>query len=293
MTVLLPIILAASTVGGGCHAVDSGSVLAQDIVAYVPELAGLNPDFLLGYVQDSGAPRVFSGADLARLARNRGVELPNVSDVCFYRRTFLPRPEEIRDAMLKSIAMPDTEIEILSAPQHPVPSGSLVFPRSGVQGTGREVTWQGFVQAREGLKFPISVRARISSKRVCLIAAADLIPRRPIQPGDLAAEPCQDSPFDETAIRDAKDAVGLLAKTRIPKGMTLRKSSIERPLDVGAGDMVRVDVFMGATHLSLQARADTAGMKGSTVTVRNLSTGQTFRGEVTGKDHVSVGGPIE
>ena len=60
------------------------------------------------------------------------------------------------------------------------------------------------------------------------------------------------------------------------------------PNDVTRGDMVTVDVRAGGAHLMLEAQAETSGVKGSTVMIRNLSSGKDFRAQVTGKGQVTV-----
>jgi len=294
MIVLLPFFLAASLPPPQCHRVDRPTVLAADVARVIPAFSQLPDDFLIGYVQESGAPKVFQGADLERIARNRGLDLHGLGDVCFARRTFVPGAAEIAEAMKKTLAIDGVKIEILSSIQRAIPAGEIVFPRSGVEPfTGPETIWHGYVGSSEGAKFPITVRARITATLNRIVAVSDLPSRKPIQPGQLRIESSEDSPLDDGAVRQMDQAAGFLAKARIPKGTALRKSQIERPMDVAFGDLVRVDVFEGAAHLSLEARAETSGMKGSTITVRNLSSGQPFRAQVTGRDQVVVGGTIE
>jgi flagella basal body P-ring formation protein FlgA len=293
MTFLLPLFIAASLTGPECHPIDSTSVVARDIAPLVPAFAQLPGDFLFGYVQESGAPRIFHAADLERIARTRGLDPQGLDDLCFARRTFVPQPEQIAGAMRKELGIADAKIEILDSNLHAVPTGNLVFPRGTAQSNGPEVNWRGYVESGDGAKFPVSVRARITATMNRVVAATDLQPRKLIQTGQIRLESGQDSPFDDTTVRNLDEALGFLAKTRIQTGEPLHKSQVERPMDVASGDLVHVDVFEGAAHVILEARAVSAGMKGSIVTVRNLTSGQPFRAQVTGKDQVVVGGQIE
>ncbi len=242
----------------------------------------------------SGAQRIFRGDELERIAKNRGLDLHGLDDVCFVRRLIVPEPAQIRAAMEKTLALPGVKIEIDSSSRTPVPAGEILFPRAGVQRfTGLEVTWHGYVQSGESARFPIWAHARISAPLNRVVAATDLHSGKLIQKDQVRLEVSEDSPFDDTTIRNLNDVIGFLSKTTIANSDPIRKTQVERPMDVARGALIRVDVFAGAAHISLEARAETAGMKGSFITVRNLSSGREFRAEVTGKDQVVVGGHSE
>jgi flagella basal body P-ring formation protein FlgA len=299
MTPLIPLLVSAGIVPSvaeppDCHPVDSDSVMARDVAALVPEFAKLPGDFLLGYVGSSGAPKIFRAADLKNIARNRGVELEGLEDLCLKRRTFVVPVASIADAMRKTLGSAQINIEILSSSQQPVPTGEVVFPRSGVQpGTGPEVTWRGFVQAGKGATYPVSVRARITLETSRVIAATDLPAGKPIQKSQIRVEPVEDSPFEDHFAQAAEETVGMVPKSLITRGSAIRKSQIGQQMDVARGDIVRVEVRSGNARLTLDARAETSGMKGTTITVRNLSSGRDFQAQVAGKDQVTVRGESE
>ena len=296
MTPLIPLLVSAGIVPGiaeppVCHPIDSDSVLARDVAALVPGFAKLPGDFLIGYVGSSGTPRIFRAAELENIAKNRGVELRDLEDLCLQRRTFVVPAASIADAMRKALDGAPVTIEILSSSQQPVPTGDIVFPRSGVQPPfGPEITWRGFVQAGKGATYPISARARITLATSRVIAMTDLPAGKPIQASQIRVEATEDSPFEDSFARAAEEAVSLAPKTLIRKNSAIRKSQVAPPMDVARGDIVRVEVRLGNAHLSLDARAETSGMKGSTITVRNLGSGRDFQAQVAGKDQVTVGG---
>src|ERR1700679_3457637 len=115
MIPLIPLFLAAALPTAGCQATDSQTVIARDVAAVIPAFAQLPPDFLLGYVASSGAQRIFRGDELERIAKNRGLDLHGLDDVCFVRRLFVPDAAQIRAAMEKTIAIPGVKIEIESS----------------------------------------------------------------------------------------------------------------------------------------------------------------------------------
>jgi flagella basal body P-ring formation protein FlgA len=294
MTPLIPFFLAAVLPAAGCQAIDTQTVVAGDVASLIPAFAQLPADFLLGYVPSSGAQRVFRSDELERIAKNRGLDLHGLDDVCFVRRLFVPEAAQIRTAMEKTLGIAGVKIEILSSNRNPVPAGEIVFPRTGVQRfSGLEVTWHGYVQGGESSRFPIWARARISAPLTRVVAATDLHPGKPIQRDQVRLEVSEDSPFDDATVRNLNEVAEFLAKMTIVNSSTIHKSQVELPMDVARGALVRVDVFAGPAHLSMEARAETAGMKGSFITVRNMSSGREFRAEVTGKDQVIVGGHSE
>jgi flagella basal body P-ring formation protein FlgA len=301
MTPFLPLLLAAGVapaappVPWDCHALDSESVLARDLAPWVPGFDRLPPDFLAGYIESSGAPRVFHGADLENISKNRGVELHGLADVCLERRTFVVPSALIEAAMRKTLGeVAGLKIEILSSAQQAVPTGEVVFPRSGVQlPVAPEVTWRGMVRSGKGATYPVWARARITATQNRVTAATDLRAGAIIEPNQLLVEASEESPFEDTLVRRAEEAVGLAAKGTIPKGYVIRKSQVAPQMDVARGDVVRVEVYAGNAHLSMEARAETSGMKGATITVRNLSSGRDFQALVSGKGHVTVGGLTE
>jgi hypothetical protein len=62
------------------------------------------------------------------------------------------------------------------------------------------------------------------------------------------------------------------------------------PVDVLPGDRVEVLVTSGSAQLKIQGRAESAGSKGGTVSVRNPVSGKIFTAQVIGKGSVAVTG---
>jgi flagella basal body P-ring formation protein FlgA len=300
MTALITLLMSAGVVPAivlpaDCHPLDSESVLARDLAPLVPGFENLPQDSLIGYVDSAGTPRTLHGSDLEHIAKNRGVDLQGLQDVCVSRRMFVVPPERLIEAMRKTLGEdPTLKIEILDSSRQPVPTGEIVFPRNSVQQPATpEVTWRGSVQSGKGASYPIWARARITVTANRVIAATDLPMGKEIEPSQIRVESAEESPFDDAAVRSAEDATKMAARMSIPKGSVLRKSQLQQPLDVARGDVVRVEVFAGNAHLSLEAQAETSGVRGALITVRNPSTGRSFQGKVSGKGRVTVGGQPE
>jgi flagella basal body P-ring formation protein FlgA len=284
-----PALLALAVTPGGCHIIQSDMIVARDVAAVVPAFAQVPADFPLGYLLTSGEPRILRGADLQRIAKNQRVDLDQVSDVCFVRETFVPRPEQIREAMLAELKVAGAKIELLSWSQHPAPVGELVFPRSGLQpGARSEVLWRGYVRYGADLRFPVWATVRVTASTTRVVATANIPVGKPIQASQVRLESCEDSPLDETVARSLDDVVGFISKTSLNSGSPIRKAQVERPSDVARGDMVVVQVYAGGAYLKLEGRAESSGVTGSTILVRNLSSGKDFRAQVTGKGQAVI-----
>src|SRR5665213_802043 len=104
MMMALPLLFALSAPPPGCRTIQTEMILARDVAAAIPGFAQVPADFRLGYLPTSGTPRIFRGVDLQRIAKNQGVELAGLPDVCFSRQTFIPQPEDIRIAIRTTLA---------------------------------------------------------------------------------------------------------------------------------------------------------------------------------------------
>jgi len=195
--------------------------------------------------------------------------------------------------MFESLDIDGAKIEIVSSSQRPVPMGELVFPREGFQvphgaGAPQDLLWQGSVRYDEGKTAPVWAKVRITATMTRVVAVKSIPPGKPIQKNQVRLETCEDFPLDETMARGLDDVVNKVPKSLLPALTPIRKSQVERPPDVAKGDVVTVRVVGGAMRLSLEGTAQTAGVTGSVIVVRNPSSGKDFRAQVTGKDQVTV-----
>jgi flagella basal body P-ring formation protein FlgA len=299
MTMALPFLLALSTPLPGCQILQTDAIFARDVAAVIPGFPQATGDLRLGYVPSTGAPRMLRGADLQRIAKNQGVDLPDPPDVCFALRTFIPKPSEMEAAMREALAdvpgIANAKIEISSSSQRPVPFGDVIFPREGLQlpaGNSSEVMWRGFV--RHGAEqFPVWARARITANTTRIVAAMNIPGGKPIQKGQVRLETCEDFLLDAATARNLDEVIGYIPKSTLRAYLPIRKNQIALPPDVAKGELVDVDVYAGAAHLMVKAKAETEGMKGSTILVRNLSSGREFSARVAGKNQAVVGNSVQ
>ncbi|MDP8989257.1 MAG: flagellar basal body P-ring formation chaperone FlgA [Acidobacteriota bacterium] len=294
-----PLLMALTALPPGCHTISSDVIFARDVAAVIPGFSRVAGDFRLSAVADSGAPRIFEGVELQRIGKNQGVDLQDLPDVCFALRVFVPQPDEIRAALRKSmhdVAGIDTaKIEISSSSQRPVPFGELVFPKSGLQlssGMRQEAMWRGFVR-HSGGDFPVWAKVRVVANLTRVVAITNIPSGKPVQRQQVRVESCEDSLLDETAARNLDDVVGYLPKSVLRGEFAIRKTQLAPPPDVTKGDLVEVQVFAGAAHLVVKAKAQADGFKGSAILMHNLSSGKDFPAMVVGKNRVMVGDSVQ
>jgi len=294
-----PFLMALSALPPGCHTLSSDVVFARDVAAVVPGFTRVAGDFRVGAVADTGAARIFEGVELQRLARNQGVELQDLPDVCFALRVFVPQPDEIGASMRKTLrdvpGIDAAKIEISSSSQHPVPFGELIFPRTGLQlpsGIQEEAMWRGFVRHAAG-DFPVWAKVRVTANTTRILAIANIPSGKPIQRNQVRLESCEDSLLDETTARSLDDVIGYLPKSALRAYFPIRKTQIGPPPDVEKGELVDVQVFAGPAHLVVKAKAQSDGFKGSSILMHNLSSGKDFPAMVVGKNRVTVGDSLQ
>ena len=298
MMMALPLLFALAA-PPACHAVQNEMILARDVAAVVPGFAPVTGDFHLGYISSTGAPRIFRGADLQRIAKNQGVDILDLPDVCFALQTFIPQPEDIRTAIRQTLAdvagIATARIEISASSQHSAPFGKLIFPLTGMQqpsGSQAEILWRGYVHHTDG-DFPVWARVRIVANMTRVVPTANIPSGKPIQKNQVRLEGCEDSLLDEATARNLDEVVGYVPKSLLRAYLPIRKTQLARLPDVAKGALVDVEVFAGAARLLVKGKAESDGFKGSTILVRNLSSGKDFRARVAGKDQVIVGDSVQ
>ena len=298
MIMAFPFLLALSA-SPGCHAIQNEMILARDVAAVLPGFAPVAGDFHLGYVSSTGAPRILRGADLQRIAKNQGVEILDPPDVCFALRTFIPQPEDIRIAIRQTLqdvpGIATARIEISASSQHPAAFGKLIFPRTGMQqpsASQPEILWRGFVH-RADSDFPVWARVRIIANMTRVVATANIPSGKPIQKNQVRLESCEDSLLDETIARNLDEVIGYVPKSLLRAYLPIRRTQLASLPEVAKGELVDVEVFAGAARLVVKGKAQSNGFKGSTILVRNLSSGKDFRARVAGQNKVIVGDLVQ
>jgi flagella basal body P-ring formation protein FlgA len=292
----LPLLFAIVPQGDGCLPVQDDRIYARDVAAAVPAFAGVAADFSLGYAPAPGSRRVFKGDALARLARNQGVAeeaVEAVPDVCFERAMATLEAGEILQAMHASWNSADVRMELRSFTPQIAPQGKVVFERAGLQlpavaDPQAEVVWRGYVVYGNNRRFGISARARITTTTTRVVAITDLFAGAPVRQDQVRVESFDTFALDDRPARSLDVVVGFVPTLQIRSGSTVLRSQLNRAPEVAKGEVVKVEVTAGDVHLLFEGRAETDGMTGKTILVKNLTSGKDFRARVTGKGKVSV-----
>jgi flagella basal body P-ring formation protein FlgA len=293
MIMAFPLLLAMIPQPDGCWPVQDDRIYARDVAAAVPAFANVAADFALGYAPAPGIRRVFKGDALERLARNQGVMLEAVPDVCFERAMATVDAGEILEAMRNAWNGSDVRMEVRSWSPLIAPQGKVVFPRTGLQlpaasDPQAEVIWRGYVIYGNNRRFSISARARITTTTTRVVAVADLSMGAPVREDQVRLESFDTFALDDRPARNLEEVVGLVPRALIRAGSTVLRNQLSRAPEVTRGDVVKVEVTAGSAHLSLEGRAQADGVTGKTILVKNLSSGKDFRARVIGKGKVSV-----
>ena len=112
----LPLLLAITSQPDACLPIQDERIYARDVAAAIPAFASVAADFALGYAPGPGLRRVFKGEALERLARNQGVTVEALPDVCFERamatieageKVPFPQPEMLKRTLGEPTSSPD------------------------------------------------------------------------------------------------------------------------------------------------------------------------------------------
>ena len=280
----------------GCLPIQDDKIYARDVAAAAPAFSNVAGDFMLGYAPVPGIRRTFKSDALAMIARNQGVAaeaLEGLTDVCFERAMAALSSEDILQAMRDSWGAGDARMELRTFSPQTAPQGKIIFPRAGLQlpatsDPQAEVVWRGYVLYGNNRRFSVIARARITTTSTRVVAVADLPTGAPVREDQVQLESFDSFALDDRPARNLDEVVGFVPRTLIRSGATVLRSQLNRSPEVAKGDMVKVEVTAGGAHLLFEGRAETDGIQGKTILVKNLTSGKDFRAKVTGKGKVSV-----
>jgi flagella basal body P-ring formation protein FlgA len=196
------------------------------------------------------------------------------------------------EAMQSALGIADAEIEIAETSLYPIPRGRLEFSRDRLgapasAGQRAPVLWPGDVVYGSSRRFAIWARVRIAASCTRLVALENLRPGQPIEARAVALKTEKCFPRGDNAPAPGQ-VEGMLPIRAIAAGQPVRLDQLQPPNDINRGDMVSVEVWIGAAHLSLTGRAESAGRSGDQVGIRNLQSNRIFQARVSGKGKALV-----
>jgi flagellar basal body P-ring formation protein FlgA len=286
--VLLPLLaVAAPAVSAPCHAIDGERITAADLAAALPEFAAVAPEAVIGYAPQPGAYRNIEPAELTRFAAAHGLEYHGIETVCFEPAVAELVPAQIEASIRESLngmAIADADLEIIEYSKFRVPSGKLSFPIESLPAYSSQNTaiWNGFVE-HEHHRYPVWARVRIAVPQTRVVAVGNLRAGQKVEAGDVRLETVRIFPTRAPALQSLSDSAGMLAKRYLAAGAPVSAADLMQPWDVDRGEIVTVEVQSGGAVLVLEAEAQASGRQGQSITLRNSTSGKTFRAKITGK----------
>jgi flagella basal body P-ring formation protein FlgA len=271
----------------GCLAVGAATdrITLGDVAPAFPGWKPESPATALAYAPAPGVARVFRVSELLRIAARFHIPAAPAGDLCLERRVAPLDRERLLAAM--RLSLPEARIEVLDYSHVPVPEGELEFPVSGLRETPAGEFWNGLLRYAGVRRFAVWAKVKVTVAASRVVAATDLAPFSRVAAGQLRVEiaegfPAADAPAAIEAI------AGRVTRRAIRAGTPLRESWFEGPRDVERGDIVRVEVSSGGTHLEMEGEAQAAGSTGQVIPVRNAASKKSFPARIEGKGRVSV-----
>jgi flagella basal body P-ring formation protein FlgA len=271
-----------------CLPASAGSdwILARDLAAALPEMAGLPPETPLAPAPAPGAIRVFRVSELRSLAVRWRLESAPEREVCVARPVARLDPARLLEAMRKEVS--DARIEILEFSRQPAPEGTIEFPRQGLRHGTSGTFWAGWVRYAGSRRFNIWARVDITAQVNRVLAIGELRPGQPITAAQVMLAIRREFPGGGPYARSLDEVVGKCPRLGIAAGAAIRVDRLEAVKDVARGDTVRVEVRNGGAVLAFEGQAEAPGAIGEKIPVRNPASQKRFLARVEGKGKVAV-----
>jgi flagella basal body P-ring formation protein FlgA len=261
---------------------------AVNITAADLHLDGVAPTTIVSPAPAPGYTRTFLGSELRQLAAR--FHLASVPDepVCLERAVAPLDPAKLLTSMQKEL--PGAKIEILDFGKQPAPLGEMKFRASGLRrnALSNEATWFGAIRYAPNREFTIWAHVRVTAQVARVIAVSDLAGGKPVEAAQIRLETRDEFPSTVALADSLEEVLGRYPRMAIRAGAEIRRDALEAPKDVRQGDVVEVIVNSGAAHLKFEARAESSGSAGDTISVRNPTSTRRFQAKIEGKDKVLV-----
>ena len=279
----LILVAGLASVAFPCSPVAADRILGSDLAGAEPRLASIPSSTVVGYAPLLGVKRVFSAAEVIRIARMHNIALNDASELCFEVPLKALSSSDLIGAM-KRVLPEGTDIVITEWSKVGVPSGELQFPFSGlepVDANGTQV-WRGFVQYSGTRRSPVWARVELQQSIEAVVAARDLTANTVLDASSVRTKSWTGKFQREPVAVSATEVIGKVLGRPIKAGGPIPVASLVAPPAIRRGDSVRVEVHCGPARLALNAVAVRDGRKGESIELRNPATGKTFRARVQG-----------
>jgi flagella basal body P-ring formation protein FlgA len=293
--ILLLLLMLGGSLQADCIAIEGDQILGRDLAGADPAFSTLNPDLYFSYAPAAGKQRTISAPELANFASTNGILYSPHGSLCFtrsaYTLTAADAAAKIKEAF--GVRAGQVQVEVLDVCKCSVPSGKLQFSLLGASlpPLGRSETptlWRGQLVSKSGMTYPVWVRARVLAKLTLVRAKESIRPQSIVEPNQVEEVAATESPLRFPGTQSASEYVGKLSTRSILEGHYLDPQAVRVPPDIIRGDVVKVDVIDGLTHLQLDARAETSGKTGDRVTLINPSGLHKFQATISGPGRAQI-----
>ncbi len=294
---LVTVTALSGTAFAGCLPVAGNRILGRDLALADARFSALPATLTVGFAPSPGARRVYTAAELQRLARANGIPMDDAAEICFELPMRQIRAEDALAAMRRSlppeVASPAPDLKKVSdlrkAPDLKIveledvlaPAGDLEFPMDGLEPSGPKDSgtqlWRGYVKYAESRKAPYWARVALTVRYTVVVADRNLPVNSPIPAASLHLETRTGPLQRERVAGSMEDVVGRAPQRAVKAGETVPLAILVEPPEVRRGDPVTVDVQSGPAHLELSAVAESSANEGDMIELRNPSSGKTFR----------------
>jgi flagella basal body P-ring formation protein FlgA len=281
MTIRVLLFLSVSSIAfGACFPVGGDRIRGSDLASANSQFLSLPATLTVGFPPAPGAKRVFTVAELERLARTNGISLNNPEAICFELSMLELSEERVANSMRSSLPA-DAELKIIELEKLEVPAGVLEFPLSGLEPPAPAhptvQLWRGHMNYAGALKVACWARVEIIARFSAVVANKDLPLNAPIAAASLRIEtrtgPLQPA---KTAAR-IEEVAGRIPRRVWKANTPIPLDLLIDPPEVRRGDPVRVEVQSGTAHLQFDAVAESPASEGEMVELRNPFSGKTFK----------------
>jgi flagella basal body P-ring formation protein FlgA len=292
---LLLLLAVGASLQATCVAVEGDRIAGRDLARIDPVFSALSPDLYFSYAPPVGKQRLVSAAELVGWASANGLTFRTQTPVCFERTAYVLTAGDAAEKIYQTFGqtLPGVKVDIVEVCKCSLPPGTLEFPLTSAAPPPlghpeTPVMWRGQLISSGGMHYPIWVRARVLAQMVLVRAKDDIRAQQLIEANQVETVLVTESPLRFAGKQSAATYVGKLAARSLPEGSYLDPRSVRMPSDVMRGEVVKVDVIDGATHLQLQARAETAGNIGERITLINPSGFRRFQATISGPGHARI-----
>lgn len=286
---ILAFVVASVVHAASCHTIAAERIYARDLAVAAPVFAALPPDLEVGYAPAPGQTRIFHPPELRRIAAAHQLAADFPADICFAWQMAAPTRDAMLAAIGKTLAGRNAQVELLEQSLAPAPAGELVFPLSGLSGVSDQpLIWRGYVRYAGGKQYQIWARVQVRVKENHVVPTETLKPDLAITPDELRLEPYEGPLMRDKVFTALASVIGMVPRRPLPAGVALTENDLDKPRDVERGDTVQVIAEEGQARIETQGVAQDGGRRGATITVKNSTSGKTFRALVQDKDKVLV-----